>query len=196
MKFVALIFQVLMVSAGAVAGLWYKSNVGQSPTPSHEEAGNAGHGAESKKEDASGHSEKKKPAKDNAHGGGKKSKKSGGHHGSSKAGGDSKYEYMKFGRQFIVPVVSSDAVNSLVVLDLNLEVPASSLDSVYAREPKLRDVLLSTLLQLSNQDVFDGDFLSQSNLDMLRETLLTAARSVATDEVNNVLILSISKQEL
>lgn len=200
MKIFALIFQVAMVSVGAFAGLMYNANMNAAPQ-SHDSAdaeGHAGGGGEHKAAEKPKQEKpkKEKAAKKDAHGGDQKAKKSGGHHGGSKSSGASPYEYMKFGRQFIVPVIGKNAVNSLVVLDINLEVPSSSLDTVYAREPKIRDALLSTLLRLSNEHAFDEAFLTQANLDMLRETLLTSAQTILADDVHNILILSISKQDL
>lgn len=104
------------------------------------------------------------------------------------------YAYVRFGRQFIVPVVQTDGANALVVLDLNLEVTPSASDAAYQQEPKVRDALLSTLLELSTEGAFNASFTDQENLEAMRARLLTAAREVLKEDVHGVLILSIARQ--
>jgi hypothetical protein len=76
-------------------------------------------------------------------------------HGQTPAGSP---EYIKLNNQFIVPVIERDVVTSIVVLSLSLEIAAGSSESVYAREPKLRDGFLQVLFDHSNMGGFHGAF--------------------------------------
>lgn len=183
-KIVSTVLQVAGVSAGAVLGLWLKhaSDAG----PASPDDANHGNAQESHDGGKADHGDDKKKAK--------KEKPHGGHDG----GGDddSKSAFLKFSRQFIVPIVNVNGVNSLVVLDINLEVAPAISQSAYTREPKLRDALLRTLLNLSNSGAFNDQFIRQENLDAVREKLLGAAKTILHDDVTDVLILSISRQDI
>ncbi len=124
----------------------------------------------------------------------KKKNKSGGGHGADNMNSDN--GYMKFSRQFIVPVLDKAGVNSLVILELNIEVPSNATETIYVKEPKLRDVLLSRLLQLSNGGAFDDQITEQRKLDTLRVELLEAAQGVIGESAINILILNISRQNV
>lgn len=183
MKIVSILLQVLFVSAGALAGLWLKAGGGD----------NSGH------ETADAHAEATTHAAADAHGDDKKDKKKkkkkdghGGGHGdepSSDAG------YMKFSRQFIVPVIRRDNSNALLVIDLNLEMVPDATERAYSREPKIRDALLSTLLALSNEGAFEKKLLAEDNVSHIRARLRATAQEVLGDDVLDVLILSIARQD-
>ena len=132
---------------------------------------------------------KKKSKKDDKHGGGH-----GGGHGKADAGGET--GFMKFSRQFIVPVVTRSNVSALVILDINLELDPSATENAYAREPKVRDALLKTLLQLSNEGAFGDGLLEEENLGEIRERLQASAKTVLGDEVIGVLILNVARQDV
>ena len=191
-KILPILLQLIGVSAGAYLGLMLKNSQADSPAPSadatHASAVNSdSHGQEEKSQ------KKKKEIKKKKSGHGEE-KSHGGDHSAESSGADS--AFLKFSRQFIVPVIKSNGVNSLVVIDINLEVEPSVSESAYSREPKLRDVLLSTLLKLSNNGAFNDQFLRQENIDTIRADLLTSAQSVLHDDVKDILILSISRQDL
>ncbi|HXI85940.1 MAG TPA: flagellar basal body-associated FliL family protein [Parvularculaceae bacterium] len=103
---------------------------------------------------------------------------------------------MKFGRQFIVPVINDAGVKSLVIMDLSIEVPPAETDKTYAVEPILRDAVLSALLKLSNDGAFSGKLLEADNLDGIRAALLAAVRGVLGGDAKNVLILGITRQDV
>ncbi|GJL93749.1 MAG: flagellar basal body-associated protein FliL [Hyphococcus sp.] len=196
-KFVPILLQLIGVSAGAFLGVTLKG----SPTSgaltetgsSHAaEAKDDAHGKEPKKEKKK--KDKKKKKKKPGHGDKKSKGHGGGGHGGDSSNGDS--AFLKFSRQFIVPVIKSNGVNSLVVIDINLEVEPSISETAYSREPKLRDALLSALLKLSNNGAFNDQFLHQENIDAIRGSLLASAQSVLHEDVKDVLILSISRQDL
>jgi len=192
-KFAPIVFQIIGVAVGAAAGLVLKYNF--AADVSHAAAGESaaseasGHGeTEEKHEKKDGEAKAKKKKKDK--------QKSNGHgeHGSDKS--DSAYGYVKFSRQFIVPVVNANGVNSLFVLDISLEIDSARAEDAYAKEPKLRDALLSALLRLSNDGAFSNQFLREENIEKIRGDLLGAAQPILGGYVNDVLILSISRQDL
>ncbi|XDA98483.1 flagellar basal body-associated FliL family protein [Sulfitobacter sp. LCG007] len=105
-------------------------------------------------------------------------------------------EYVKFNNQFVVPVVRDGNIGALVVLSLSLEVPEAQVDSVYAREPKLRDAFLQVLFDHANIGGFDGEFTAAGTLDVLRRALReTAQKSMSAAAINDVLITEIARQD-
>ncbi|WP_417718784.1 flagellar basal body-associated FliL family protein [Salipiger sp.] len=103
--------------------------------------------------------------------------------------------FVKLNNQFIVPILDHDRVQSLVVLALSLEVPATSTEDVYAREPKLRDGFLRVLFDHANIGGFEGNFTESHRMDILRRALLESARRSLGDVVRNVLITEIARQD-
>ena len=97
--------------------------------------------------------------------------------------------------QFVVPVVSGDRVQALVVLSLSLEVPAGQKDAIYAREPKLRDSFLQVMFDHANVGGFDGAFTNANNLDVLRSALREVAQKDMGDQISDVLIIEIARQD-
>lgn len=188
MKIVSILLQVVFVSLGALGGLWLKSG-GDSASAENAEAhgdADAAHGDDHGKEDKKAKKDKKKKNKKDDHGGDDG-------HGSS--GSDDEFSFMKFGRQFIVPVIRSDDVNALVVLDINLELNPSAAERAYSREPKIRDAILSTLLTLSNEGAFEDKLLDEENMAQVRARLLTSAQTILGEDAIDILILSMARQD-
>lgn len=104
-------------------------------------------------------------------------------------------EYVKLNNQFVVPVVKDTQVNSLVVMSLSIEIGEGQRDTVYAREPKLRDALLQVLFDHANMGGFAGMFTDGNTLDVLRMSLTETARDVLGEGVKNVLIVDIARQD-
>ncbi|WP_299607884.1 flagellar basal body-associated FliL family protein [uncultured Tateyamaria sp.] len=104
-------------------------------------------------------------------------------------------EYVKMNNQFVVPIVNGDAVQALVVLSLSLEVPAGQKDSIYSREPKLRDSFLQVLFDHANVGGFDGAFTNANNLAVLRGALREVAQKDMGDQITDVLIIEIARQD-
>ena len=183
MKIVSIVLQVVFVSLGALGGLWLKSGGDSASAESAETHGdaNAAHGDEDAKK-----KDKKKKKKKDDHGG------DDGHGG---GGSDDDFSFMKFGRQFIVPVIRSDDVNALVVLDINLELDPSAAERAYSREPKIRDAILSTLLTLSNEGAFEDQLLDEENMAHVRARLLAAAQTILGEDAIDILILSMARQD-
>lgn len=104
-------------------------------------------------------------------------------------------EYVKMNNQFVVPVVEEGRVASMVVLSLSLEVAPGNTETVYQREPKLRDVFLQVLFDHANIGGFAGSFTDGSNLIVLRTSLKEAAALVLGTVVSDVLITDIARQD-
>lgn len=104
-------------------------------------------------------------------------------------------EYVTLDNQFVVPIVKDDKIDALIVLTVNIEVPAGGKDIVTLAEPKLRDKFLQVLFEHANLGGFSGNFTSSSNMRILREDLLAAARRVVGGNARDILILDIVRQD-
>ena len=109
--------------------------------------------------------------------------------------GNVDHEYVKMNNQFVVPVVEGDQVTALVVLSLSLEVPAGQKDVIYAKEPKLRDSFLQVLFDHANIGGFEGAFTNANNLAVLRGALREVAQKDMGDQISDVLIIEIARQD-
>ncbi|MEM9705447.1 MAG: flagellar basal body-associated FliL family protein [Pseudomonadota bacterium] len=172
-KILPLILQLIFVAGGVFAGFAIKPS-------------NAPADAHAASEDK--HKEEKK-----AHGGGKKDK---GEKEDEKSSGAISVSYVKFGRQFVVPILAENTPSHVVVLDINIEMPSGASESVYPLEPKLRDALLTVLFRLSNEGKLGPDMLVSSNMEALRAELLYAAQSIIGDKAKRILILNIARQRM
>lgn len=104
-------------------------------------------------------------------------------------------EYAKLNNQFVVPVIKSGRVESLVVLSLSLEVAAGTSADVFTREPKLRHDILQFLFEHSNAGGFDGAFTQSDMMTALNRGLLQTVQQTLGDTVTNVLITDIVRQD-
>lgn len=105
-------------------------------------------------------------------------------------------EYVKLNNQFVIPVVDRDRVASMIVLSLSIEARAGAREGIFAREPKLRDVFLQVLFDHANVGGFRGTFTTNGNMTSLRNALLDAAKGVMGDEVTDILITDIARQDV
>jgi flagellar protein FliL len=117
---------------------------------------------------------------------------SGGHGEEGESGG---FEYVKLSNQFVVPLVEHGQVTSMMVLTLSLEVSSGGGDTVYGREPKLRDALLQVLFNHANADGFKGRYTDAEEMLPLRRALREAAMKVLPGTVNDVLIADIVRHD-
>lgn len=108
---------------------------------------------------------------------------------------DGGYEYLKLTKQFVIPVVEDDQIAAMVTMSLSLEADPALTDLFYAIEPKLRDRFLQVLFDHANSGGFDGAFTQSGNLSVLRKALLEVARKDLGDDVSQVLIMSINRQD-
>lgn len=179
-KIIPAIIAGLFILIGGAGGFYLKNS--GSANASTAEPG--GHGKTS-----SGHGEEKK-------GDGHGDKKSKGGHGGEAKSGSGEVSYYRFTREFVVPIISNERVDSLVILNLNLEVDNSVSDKLFSMEPKIRDNIMTTLIKLSN----DGDTLHSltdvENYETIRALILANLQDVISDGIRNVLILDMAKQDL
>ncbi|WP_170761311.1 flagellar basal body-associated protein FliL [Ruegeria lacuscaerulensis] len=105
------------------------------------------------------------------------------------------FEYLKLTKQFVIPVVTSDRIAALVTMSLSLEITPGMTEAFYAIEPKLRDGFLQVMFDHANAGGFDGAFTESDNLEVLRKALLEVARKDLGDDVSQVLIMSVSRQD-
>jgi hypothetical protein len=162
------VVMIVAVVAGGMGASFYKG-VSASDAPGHEE---------------DGHSEKKSDDK----------KKGGDDHGKSSDDGGTT-TYMKFKRQFVIPVMKENKIKSLVIMNFNIELNDAAPPNSFNLEPKLRDAFMRSLLNLSNEGVFDDDLTSPETFDYIRETLVGSARGILSQGVENVLILDVAKRD-
>ena len=104
--------------------------------------------------------------------------------------------YLAMKNQFVVPVIEDELVKSLVVLSISLEIEPDSTESVFSKEPKLRDTFLKVLFDHAHAGGFDGAFTESGRLSILRVALLEAAHTVVGKRVSDILITDIVRQEM
>lgn len=121
----------------------------------------------------------------------KKKKKKGGHGAEEDVGATS---YMRFGRQFVVPVVERGKPKTMVILDINIEVDNTLNESVYTLEPRLRDALLARMLELAAQGMLPQMLEEAEKMDATKAALLETSRTIIGDAALNILILDIGIQ--
>lgn len=108
---------------------------------------------------------------------------------------DPNTEFVKLNNQFVIPVLKDGRVISLVLLSLSLETTLGLKETVYAREPKLRDSFLRVLFDHANSGGFAGNFTSSSHMSALERALLEAAQSAMGYDVVDVLVTDIARQD-
>ena len=109
---------------------------------------------------------------------------------------DEEWDYVKLPKQFVVPVIKRDRVQSLVVLTLSLEVALGQSEVALSRVPKLRDGFLQVLFDHANSGGFDGAFTTGKSMRDLRGELLSVAERFLGENVASVLIEEIVKQSI
>ncbi len=105
-------------------------------------------------------------------------------------------DYVKFDRQFIVPLIAGDKVSAMVVISLAMEAAPGATDLIFAHEPKLRDGFLQVMFTHAQSGGFDGAFTNEKALADLRGALNASARAVVGDVMRQVLLTSIVRQDI
>lgn len=103
--------------------------------------------------------------------------------------------WFKFPEQFFIPIIRNGTTGSVMVMSLSLEIPLSTSSSIEAKQNPLRDALLNALLIEANTGAFDGNYTTETNLERVRASLLTAAQRVSGADIRRVLIEDIAKQD-
>lgn len=106
------------------------------------------------------------------------------------------FDYVKMHNQFVIPVIRGTSVSSMVVVALSLEVASGSSDDVYAVEPRLRDHFLQVFFDHAASGGFDGAFVNNHNLLLLRRRLLEKGAQTLGARLNDVLITDITRQDM
>lgn len=107
-----------------------------------------------------------------------------------------KLEYIKLSNQFTVPILNDDSVEAMIVMSLSLELKSGQSETVYLREPKLRDVLLQVMFDHANMGGFRGTYTDSGKLETLRRGFLDVAQGVLGEVVTEVLITDIVRQRV
>ncbi len=110
--------------------------------------------------------------------------------------GDATTDFVKMNNQFVVPVVDEAGIAALVVMSISLEIPSGGSEKIYQREPKLRDVFLQVLFDHANAGGFDGAFTAGPNMRSLRTALVETARAELGNNVTDILITDIARQDM
>lgn len=174
----------LFGAAGGAAAVYLKSGSGAAAEHSAVVAGEDGHGAADTDD---GHGAKAKKEKD-SHG----AKKGG--HGDSGSGDEP--SYYRFSREFVVPIIDDDRVRSLVILNLNLQVSASASQNLFSKEPALRDNIMTTLIALSGDDTVFNSLNNIDHYETIRSMILANLQDSFSNDIENVLILDMARQDL
>ncbi len=119
-------------------------------------------------------------------------KKSKGGHGEPAEGVST---YMKFKRQFVVPVMKNGRPEMLMIFDINIEVDSSFDDSAYSYEPRLRDAILSQLFVFANDGELARITESAETLARIKASLLETSRKIMGDSAKEILLLDVGIQE-
>ena len=106
------------------------------------------------------------------------------------------FEYVKLNNQFVIPDLEGGRVVAMVVLSLSLEARTGARETIYAREPKLRDAFLQVLFDHANTGGFKGAFTDSSTMNALRHALLEVAQKTIGPDINDVLVIDIVRQDI
>ena len=104
--------------------------------------------------------------------------------------------YVKIGRQTIIPVVDDGETRALMLFELAVDVPAGLSGTVHEMEPRLRDAFLRELFQMSYTGAFLTNFTDDHIIEELRRNLTRAAREHIGNKDSEVLILDVMRQEM
>lgn len=107
---------------------------------------------------------------------------------------DDARDYVRIGRQIIIPIIKQGETSDLMMFDLALDIPAAEADRARLHEPKIRDAFLEVLLRLANTGAFDKTYTDRRVLEEVREELRAAARHHLGSSVRDVLILDVIRQ--
>ncbi|MEO0819665.1 MAG: hypothetical protein AAF074_04470 [Pseudomonadota bacterium] len=96
-----------------------------------------------------------------------------------------------FNRRLIVPIVTDRQTESIVLLDVSIDVPISAQERAYDAVPKLRDRFLRVLLGLSAAGAFQSGIVDPRLIDRIRSLLQDRAKEVLPGVDTEVLILEV-----
>ncbi|MEZ5999506.1 hypothetical protein [Hyphomonas sp.] len=181
---ISAVVAVVCILVGGITGHFVKNGLTAA-------AGTSAHEADSHKAADAHGSEKKK----DSHGA---KKESSGHGGGGHGGGDASGDvvYFKFTREFIVPIMHDRKVESLVILNINLEADSSISQKLFSMEPKVRDNVMTTLIELSNDGRTFENITDVESYETIRAMVLLNLQKAVPSGIQNVLIVDIAQQDL
>ncbi|MEO1291229.1 MAG: flagellar basal body-associated FliL family protein [Pseudomonadota bacterium] len=113
--------------------------------------------------------------------------------------GEPTSEYVEISRRFVVPLIERSASGrlkkSMIAINFTLEMEPGKTGLAVQHEPKIRDVLLRTLISFASTGAFDETANPHSTMKELRRELRKAARGVLGKSVRDVLIGELIKQK-
>lgn len=187
-QFLAPVVVVLFAVAGGVGGNLLKSGGVESGEAHASASDDGGHGKPESDSHASsddGHKPKKKKASGH-----------GGDDGHGEGGNSSDTAFYKFSREFVVPIMADRRVKALVILHLSLEVDEATNSELFSLDPKLRDNIMTTLIGLSNDGKTLDELTSADSYETIRSMVLMNLQSGVSENIQNVLIMDVGKQDL
>ncbi|WP_425409247.1 hypothetical protein [Hyphococcus sp.] len=174
-KFLPIIVIVIAAIAGGGGGYFFKTQSSQAKE--HASATDEAHG-----ESADNHGDKKDK---------KKKKKKKGGHGEEET---SSTVYMKFGRQFVVPVVRGGRPQAMMIMDINIEVDNELGETVYAYEPRLRDAMLEHLIMKAGEGDLPQMLEDTAMMEETKAELLAISKTIIGEGALDILIQDIGIQ--
>lgn len=124
----------------------------------------------------------------------KASKKKDGHGKSDTSGANT--SFFNFSREFVVPLLSDGKVDSLVLINMSLEITPELSGKMFSMEPKLRDNIMSTLVGLSGDDETFRKLTTVRNYESIRSLVLANLQSSISKDIKAVLIMDIARQDI
>jgi len=195
-KILTPILLIVGIFAGVFGANFLKGSPAEPAAVESEEYADGEHASDEHGKDgksADGKTDKKKTDKD------KKDKKDKGKADKSKdgyGGSVSAINYYKFSREFIIPLMDDSEIKSLVILNINLEFDVEKSPSLFAIEPKLRDNIMTTLIELSNDGVTLDKIGNIESYETVRSMVLKNLQEVIGEGITNVLIVDMAKQDV
>ena len=190
-QIIPIIMVLVFVAGGALGGTMLKEGraSGGGGASKQEHGAPQGHG------DKGGEKEDDAAQNKGGHGEEKKNKKAKGGHGGNDKGPVNEVSFYKFSREFVVPVIRDSKVDSLVILNIALEVDGETSQKLFALDPKLRDNIMSSLITLSNEPAVFDNMTQVENYERIRREVLENLSNVVPEGIENVLILDFAKQD-
>ena len=183
---ISAVVAVVCILVGGITGSFVKSSLSA--------AANTSEPAKAKKADSHGDA--------GGHGGEEKAfhkpKAESSAHGSDSHGGGkaSDVVYFKFTREFVVPIMHDRRVESLVIININLEADSDISSKLFAMEPKIRDNIMTTLIELSNDGHTFDNITDVESYETIRAMVLMNLQKAIPTGIENVLIVDIAQQDL
>ena len=111
------------------------------------------------------------------------------------AGESARLDYVRLDRQMVIPVVEGGRTRALMLFEIGLAMRPGARERVFALEPRLRDAFLRDFFEMSYTGAFLTTYTDDRVVSELRAKLLDSARSYLGEDVSEVLLLDMIRQE-